>query len=97
MVITLLSFVGHFKLITHRFTDFIEKMPMFFFCCTGNKYRILVPFIVLQELDALKNKRSVSIYASAAIRFIYKHIKSAKQRLQGIFERKKYQFFTSIE
>ncbi|XP_037051487.1 transcriptional protein SWT1-like [Bradysia coprophila] len=50
------------------------------------KYNVLVPFVVLQELDRLKGRTGdsrISQLASAAIRFIFNELKSKTQRLQG--------------
>lgn len=48
---------------------------------------MLIPFVVLQELDQLKrrngNSDSVSSKASRAIRYIYDELKSKNPRLQG--------------
>lgn len=52
---------------------------------TAKKNCILVPFVVLQELDHLKHKekQSVSRDAAVAITFLYEHIKSKKNYVQG--------------
>ncbi|KAJ6648869.1 Transcriptional protein SWT1 [Pseudolycoriella hygida] len=50
------------------------------------KYNVLVPFVVLQELDKLKMRQvdqRISSLASTAIKFIYNELKSKKDRLQG--------------
>ncbi|XP_037029357.1 uncharacterized protein LOC119069413 [Bradysia coprophila] len=49
------------------------------------KYNVLVPFVVLQELDRLKGRTGdsrISQLASAAIRFYFNELKSKTQRLQ---------------
>lgn len=56
--------------------------------CTqiDSKYNVLVPFVVLQELDRLKTKPDdsrIRNLASGAIKFIYNQLKSKSQRLQG--------------
>lgn len=59
----------------------------FFLYFTDGKYNILIPFVVLQELDQLKRRNgdndSVSSKASRAIRYIYDELKSKNPRLQG--------------
>lgn len=51
------------------------------------KHNMLIPFVVLQELDQLKRRNghddSVSSKASRAIRYIYDELKSKNPRLQG--------------
>lgn len=47
---------------------------------------LLVPFVVLQELDGLKSRRDASVLnskASRAIRYIYDQLKAKNQRMQG--------------
>lgn len=65
-----------FVLKTNKILDFPE--------C---KYNMLIPFVVLQELDQLKRRNgddnSVSARASRAIRYIYDELKSKNPRLQG--------------
>lgn len=53
------------------------------------KYCVLVPFVVLQELDGLKSRtgnNTIKNSASIAIRFIYNQLKSRNQHLQGLNE-----------
>lgn len=60
---------------------------VFIFGFTECPYNMLIPFVVLQELDQLKrrngNSDSVSSKASRAIRYIYDELKSKNPRLQG--------------
>lgn len=47
---------------------------------------MLIPFVVLQELDQLKrrnDKEMVSQKASRAIQYIYEQLKTKNPRLQG--------------
>lgn len=64
--------------------DFINFSHIFF---AEGKYRIFVPCVVVQELEKLSRQKSTKVRATAATRFIDKHIKAAKQQLQGIFEK----------
>lgn len=55
---------------------------------TGLKHIIFVPFVVLQELDSLKQRRgeqnfTVKFNAKRAIRYIYELSTTDNKRLQG--------------
>lgn len=53
---------------------------------TECQYNILIPFVVLQELDQLKHRNGEDLLgskASRAIQYIYEKLKSKNPRLQG--------------
>lgn len=59
---------------------------VFFPRFTECKCNMLIPFVVLQELDKLKHRNgdnSLSSKASRAIQYIYEQLKSKNPRLQG--------------
>lgn len=65
-----------------NFVNFTRKS--FFF--TDHKCSILIPFVVLQELDQLKRRRDespVGLKSSCAIRYIYKQLKAKNPRMHG--------------
>lgn len=67
----------------HNLTVSVHFPPLI-----GLKHIILVPFVVLQELDGLKQRRgeqnfTVKFNAKRAIRFIYELSLTDNKRLQG--------------
>lgn len=57
-----------------------------FFYPADSSFSILIPFVVLQELDHLKRREQdsmVSLKSSRAIKYINEQLKSKNQRMQG--------------
>lgn len=69
-------------------SDEKKNYAILFSISTDLKYSILIPYVVLQELDNLKrrggeNKFTVKYNATRAIRYIYELIQAENKRLKG--------------
>lgn len=59
-----------------------------------DKHCVLVPFVVLQELDKLKTNKDISRLAATAILFINNQLQQGNNRFQGKLENKKKLFIS---